>query len=365
VTRPPAGAAPGTPAGRLRSVAWILGLALLISAALFATQIRRALRGPHAMLVGNGRDVASYGFDLDTCLVPREVLVAAGLPKDGLASLDRPPLMSAAAVDSLNAAERGKYLVAEDRVIGVELGGAARAYPLRVMNWHEITNDTLGGRPVAVTYSPLADACVAFDRRIDGRELEFGVSGLLLDSNLLMYDRRPGGEGESLWSQLQARAVTGPAAAAARTLVVLPAAVVTWREWRALHPRTTVLFPAPERRASYKRDPYGSYDGSDLLRFPVRPAIPPGDLRNKDHIVALPRPGGWITLALKDLVARAGPDGELLLPLPERGLRIRVSESPPTVLVQDAEDGRPQPCILSYWFAWYALHPDDRLLDLL
>jgi hypothetical protein len=346
-------------------VAWILGLALLISTALFAIQILRALRAPRPVLAGNGRDIASYGFDLTTCLVPRDALVAAGLPKDGLLALDHPLLMNAAAVDSLNAAERGKYLVPEDRVIGLVQGGVARAYPLRVLNWHEIANDTLGGRPVAVTYSPLADACVAFDRRVDGEELEFGVSGLLLDSNLLMYDRRTASEGESLWSQLQARAVTGPGAAAARTLVVLPIAVVSWREWRALHPQTTVPFPAPAQRASYKRDPYGSYGGSDLLRFPVHRTIPPGDLRNKDHIVAVPQQDEWLTLALKDLVARAGPDGVLELPLEGGGLRIHAGEAPATVIVQDAGDGQLRPCILSFWFAWYALHPDSHRQDLL
>lgn len=358
---------PRPPRGRLRSAAWVLGLALLISTALFVSHVLRALRADRPVARGDGRDPATYGFVLEPCLVPRATLVAAGLPRDGLPALDHPRLATVADVDSLNAAERGKYLVPDDRVIGLELGGVARAYPLRVLNWHEVVNDTVGGRPVAVTFGPLADACAVFDRRVDGQILELGFSGLLHDSCLLMYDRRPDGEevGASLWSQVQARAVTGPAAATSSVLDVLPCAVTTWGEWRARHPDTTVPFPEPERRASYKRDPYGSYHGSDLLRFPVASMPPVDGPRAKQHVAVLRRGGSWTAFLLDELAARAGPDGHLELPPDGDGppLRLRVGLAPARLEVRDA-DGRLQPSLLGFWFAWHATRPEIPLTAL-
>ncbi len=153
-------------------------------------QIRGIVRSGRIAAVGDGRNVASYGFDLTRCLVPRATLVAAGMPKDTLEPLPMRDLLTAAQVDSLNAAERGKYLVPDDLVIGVVVGGVARAYPIRVLNWHEVANDTLGGRPIAVTWHPLCGSSVVFDRRVAGETLTFGQSGLLTNSNLLLYDRR-------------------------------------------------------------------------------------------------------------------------------------------------------------------------------
>ena len=113
----------------------------------------------------------------------------------------------------------GRFLVPGDLVIGLSLHGEARAYPLEILALHEVCNDTLGGEPILVTYQPLCDSAVVFERRVDGHTREFGVSGLLYNSNLLMYDRHPEQpQDESLWSQLQFRALAGPAAAQHATL---------------------------------------------------------------------------------------------------------------------------------------------------
>ena len=103
-----------------------------------------------------------------------------------------------------------------------------RAYPLRVLVWHEVVNDTVSGLPILVTYNPLSEGIAVFDRRVAGRTLSFGVSGLLYQSNLLMYDRDGTRGAESLWSQLQARAVSGPAAGAGQTLELVPFALARW-----------------------------------------------------------------------------------------------------------------------------------------
>lgn len=247
---------------RLLIVLLTAGL-LAVTAAVLLRVLGAASGGP---AVGDGRDPATYGFALEPCLAPRATLVASGLPRDGLASLDLPPLTDVAGVDSVTAAIRGKYLVPTDAVVGMVIGGEARAWPLRVLAWHEVVNDTLGGRPVAVTFSPLSGSVRAFGRMVDGDVLTFGVSGLFSEGNLLMYDRT---DTLSLWSQLAGRAVTGPAAAAERELQDLPVVVCDWEVWRARHPDTTVPLPAKAYHKRYGSDPYFSYRHGSKLRYPV------------------------------------------------------------------------------------------------
>jgi hypothetical protein len=151
----------------------------------------------------------------------------------------------------------------DSRVIGVVRNGDARAYPLAILNWHEIVNDTFDV-PILVTYCPLCGSGVVADRRIEGETAVFGVSGLLWNSDLVMYDSVT----DSLWSQLLGTAIRGPATGTELTL--LPATMATWGEWRAEYPETRVLLPPPEsntvrgRRQArdYDRDPYAGYDRS-------------------------------------------------------------------------------------------------------
>ncbi|KAB1188271.1 MULTISPECIES: DUF3179 domain-containing protein [Haloferax] len=127
----------------------------------------------------------------------------------------------------------------DDLVVGVELDGIARAYPLRILSWHEVVNDRFGDRPVLVTYCPLCQSGMVATRRVGGEEATFGVSGVLWNENLVMYDTAT----ESLWSQLLATAIRGPATET--QLELLPSTVTTWGEWREAVSETTVLLPPP------------------------------------------------------------------------------------------------------------------------
>ena len=312
-------------------------------------------------LRGDGRHPESYGFDLATATVPRAEIVASGMSVDGVAPLIDPPAMPASGVDRMHREERGKYLVGSDRVVGVVLGGEARAYPLRVLNWHEVANDTLGGVPVAVTYSPLTDSVVVFDRRIGGETLVFGVSGLLYNSNQLLYDRRPSGSPSSLWSQLLFRAIAGPAAARGVTLPVVPSQVVTWEAWRAAQPTTTVLDPDRTLLKRYRGNPYGMYYGSDLLRYPVTPLPATADPPYKTPVVVVQSAGGRAVIEIPGLARRAGPGGSTAAVTPVGTAPLRVTPEPPTVLVEPGP-GSPEPMAHAFWFAWHAMHPEDPLI---
>ena len=312
-----------------------------------------------------GSAAAGAGFDLSTCLVDRELIVASGMPRDGLHVLDQPPMLQATAVGELNREGRGKFLVPADRVVGVALGGAARAYPLRLLRWHEVVNDVVGGIPIAVTYNPLCDSVAVFDRRAGGDTLRFGVSGFLYNSNMLLYDRSPSDDRPpSLFSQLQARAVAGPAAARGIVLPVLPAALTTWETWRAAHPSTLILAPDERLKRLYRRDPYHSYFGSDLLRFPVEPLPPRGaGLRLKDRIVAVSVNGVEEVFALPHLAAAAGGgDGSVVTSVGAVRLRIDFQVDPGVASVRLLDQVPPHRLGVrhAFWFAWYASHPHLR-----
>ena len=339
---------------------WVLLLSGLLTAAILIWAVAGAFVRQGSPLLGDGVNVESYGFDLSTCLVPRGQLVAAGMRKDALRALVDPPTIPGSEVARINKAERGKFLVSSDRVVGVVVNGQERAYPLLIMNCHEIVNDTLGGVPIAVTYNPLCDSVVVFERSVDGETLELGVSGLLYNSNLLMYDRRPEGDGESLWSQLLGQAVAGPAARAGRRLRPVAAALVSWSDWRSDHPKTTVLARDPRMIKRYKQTSYATYFQSARLRFPVEPLPPPGGPSPKDRVVAVTTEGARGVYALTEIARRADDTGRWTTSLGNTSLELRYRADPQTVAIR-ADGGEDLEVIHAFWFAWHAMHPQDQL----
>ncbi len=158
-----------------------------------------------------------------------EEVVWGGVPVAGIPALDDPPLV---------AAEKAGYLRATERVFGVLLGGEARAYPLRILDWHEMLNDVVGGEPVTLSYCTLCGSGILFSTRTpSGEPRRFDTSGLLYRSNKLMVDR----QSYTLWSNLTGTPVVGRLARAEIELPVLPMTLTTWEEWRGRHPETRVL----------------------------------------------------------------------------------------------------------------------------
>ena len=165
-------------------------------------------------------------FDLTKHSVPLDQIADGGPGKDGIPAILAPRFVSAG---------EATFLQDTDRVLGLTQGADAKAYPIKILNWHEIVNDVVGGKPVVVTYCPLCGTGIAFDAAILGQRRSFGVSGLLYQSDLLMYDHQT----ESLWSQIGMHAVAGPLTGEKLTPVFLEH--TTWGEWRAAHPATLVL----------------------------------------------------------------------------------------------------------------------------
>ena len=169
----------------------------------------------------------------------RQAVQAGGPPKDGIPSVDRPRFVAADEVD----------LADEERIIGLYLDGEARAYPQRILVWHEIVNDEVAGRALSITYCPLTGTALGFNRG----NTEFGVSGRLVNSNLIMYDRAT----DSEWPQILGVAIDGPLAGQGLEEVRL--FWTTWGAWRERHSDTQVLSERTGYVRNYRRDPYGSY----------------------------------------------------------------------------------------------------------
>ncbi len=311
-------------------------------------------------LIGDGRDPTTYGFDLSETTLPQDAVVASGMPRDGLMALVEPEMLNIATVEGLNQEGRGKFLLPTDRVVGLEVNGEARAYPVRFMRWHEVVNDVVGGVPVLVTYSPLCDAAVASVRRIDNEILEFGHSGLIFNSNTLLYDRAPDASTDSLWSQIDARAVVGPAAANGESLELLPVALCTWTQWRDRHPETLILAPPMENhRRVYKRDPYHSYFGSDVLRFPVDPLPPAEDLALKDRVLVLTVGEKNTVFALSAIASAVGAEiGSWTTTVEDLPITIDFDLDHGAALSGWPEyTGHDVASRQMFWFAWHAQHP--------
>lgn len=188
-----------------------------------------------------------------------EEITWGGVKVDGIPSLDNPKLI---------AAQEADYLQDDDLVFGVEINGDARAYPLRIMGWHEMFNEVIGGVPVALAYCTLCGAGILFETQVEGRKkpFVFGSSGFLYRSNKLMFDR----ETKSLWNQFTGEPVSGELTDSGIKLKIRPVAITAWKDWKASHPETKVL----SLNTGHDRD-YGSgvvykdYFASPDLMFPT------------------------------------------------------------------------------------------------
>lgn len=186
-------------------------------------------------------------------LVPLSEIIPGGPPPDGIPAIDRPKFVTPKEADA--------WLSPREPVLAVHVNGDARAYPLQILMWHEIVNDTVGGRPVSVTYCPLCNSGIVFDRQVADRLLDFGTSGMLYKSDLVMYDRQT----HSLWAQMEGRALVGDLAGT--KLSWLPSNTIAYGEWKTLFPGGRVLSRDTGHRRQYGRNPYEGYDEPGVHPF--------------------------------------------------------------------------------------------------
>jgi hypothetical protein len=249
------------------------------------------------------RDEARRGFDIDEVRfvtsrwetdfakhsVPLSEFQSGGPPRDGIPPVDDPRPTSQADAD--------EWLSDREPVLTVEVGDEVRAYPLQILVWHEIVNDTLGGRPIAVTYCPLCNSSLVFDRRVGRRTLTFGTTGNLRNSDLVMWDRQT----ESWWQQLTAEAVVGELTGT--RLKVLPSQTLSWADFKRLYPDGDVLSRDTGVERDYGSNPYAGYDQPDSAPF-LFDGEPDDRLPPKERVVAVFAPRETVVVPFSRL-ARA------------------------------------------------------------
>jgi len=243
------------------------------------------------------------------------------------------------------------FLRGDDRVVGVVVDGRARAYPIRILNRHEVVNDTLGSMPIAVLFCPLCDSVTVVERRIEERPIEFGVSGLLLNSNVLLYDRID----ESLWSQLGMQAISGDHVG--KSLNHISSWFIgTMRQFAAQYPEGDVLSFRIQPRRGYDSNPYARYLASDELMFGV--AHEDDRMPRKTRVIGVRRGNVVKAYPLKAIAAR--PDrrlvddvggARLVLLADEDGEHVAIIEAP-----LDAKIAH------TFWFAWVAFNPKTQVV---
>jgi len=286
-------------------------------------------------------NVTINGFSVVSTTIPAVHIKRAGPERDFIPALDAPAFVPAATVD---------WLTDDDEVLSVTVGDETRAYPLRILVWHEIINDTLGTQPLVVTYSALTGSAVAFDPGQDaaGVARTFGVSGLLYNSGLLMYDRGT----ECLWSQLRMTGVSGDASDV--ELTPIASRRLKWSVWKTTFPDGSVLSKDTGHDRDYGGDwPYGDYSEQRETQFPFD--INRDDFETKERVIGLAMGGMakcWPLESLKTF------EGDLYDYVGARMVQISYDAEHQEPVVVDGSNGERIPVVSLYWFAWQAFYPD-------
>jgi hypothetical protein len=280
-------------------------------------------------------------------------VASGGPPKDGIPAIDKPQYTSAADAD--------QWLLPDDIVFGVDYAGLIAAYPQRILVWHEIANETVAGERLSITYCPLTGTAIGFKGRVaPGNASTFGVSGKLVNSNLIMYDRST----DSQWPQILGKAITG--ASRGTKLQEFPLVWTTWEKWKKAHPTSKVLSQRTGFLRNYGKggDPYGSYlgkdkgyYGSDRLIF--RPIFEDRQLAPKAVVVGVRDSSGNAAAILKD---RLRKEKKVEVKLGERTLVLTYDPALDFHSARIRETAEWINAFDAMWFAWKGFYPETQLL---
>jgi hypothetical protein len=283
------------------------------------------------------------GFDLTDALVPIDEILWGGVKRDGIPSINRPNFV---------AASDATFLGKKDRVLGVYRNGIAKAYPIRILDRHEVVNDKFADEGVVVTYCPLCFSGMAFSIGTNSIARTFGVSGLLFNSDVLLYDHQTG----SLWSQIRSQAVSGALKGTEIRPVV--AAHTTWRDWLNRYPDTQVLSTDTGYGHTYRKSPYVEYQRSRQLMFPVNNRS--NKYSNKELVLGVTIGDSFKAYPFKELRKRDQESFSDVIDGTEITIEWQEKEKFARAISPEGEE---IPTVIVYWFAWYAFHPSTAIFQ--
>ena len=275
-------------------------------------------------------------------LIHPDKLLAGGPPKDGIPSIDAPRFISVGEAD--------RWLDDDEFGAAVLHKGVERFYPFQILVWHEIVNEVVAGDPVLITYCPLCGSVIGYERTINGETVEFGTSGKLYNSNLVMYDRLT----DSYWTQIEGRAVIGDLTGT--ELKLFPVEVLMWGDWKAAYPDSEVLSRETGHVRVYGHDPYGNYYSSREIIFPVEN----DDNRLHPKAVIFGIEIGGAAKAYPESALKAFPEvRDEINNVPLSIMR----DSTGIVTITRLDTNERVPHERDFWFAWAAFHPDTILFE--
>ncbi len=281
------------------------------------------------------------GFDLSGSSISADLILQGGPPRDGIPSIDKPVFI---------AADKSTFMQANDRILGVVVDGIARAYPVKILNWHEIVNDDINGQKIVVTYCPLCGTGMVYSSMVNKSLYTFGVSGLLYNSDVLLYDR----ETESLWSQILSKAISG--LAKGQSLTTIQVSHTSWKTWIEKHPGTQVLTTNTGSARDYESSPYGDYDSNEAVYFPV--VATSKRFHPKERVLGITVDGKHKAYPFVEL-GKTGTK-KITDTFANKKLTIEFDMENRDGRVLD-ETGANVPSINAFWFAWYAFHEESEV----
>jgi len=273
-------------------------------------------------------------------IVDPEKILSGGPPMDGIPSIDSPKFVSMEEADG--------FISDNELVLALLYKGEKRVYPLQILVWHEIVNDIVAGDPILITYCPLCGSGIAYEREINDETVEFGTSGKLYNSNLVMYDRKT----NTYWSQIDGKAIVGELVG--RELKEISIDTVVWRDFKKLHQDAQVLSQDTGFTRAYGNDPYGSYYEDSFLFFPVENED--NRIHAKDVIFGIEVGGAYKAYREEDLIKVSEIEDTV------NGVKIKISRDEAgivRIINQDTEEEIVKE--QGYWISWYAIHPETDL----
>jgi len=290
---------------------------------------------------GTVSNFASGGIEIDKDKAAINLAdLKSGCPfKDCIPSIDNPNFETASQAD--------KYLKEQDIVFGINYEGVIRAYPQRILNSHEIVNDTIGDKPVVVSFCPLCGTAIAHERVLNGQSVEFGVSGKLLNSNLVMYDRLT----ETLWQHASGEAIVGDLVG--QRLNQFPLETTTWEQWKTAYPGTQVLTRESGNGSDYEVYPYGDYESSGQIYFPIQ---------NEDNRLHPKAIGYGVEIGDQFKFYPDDKIGSTKITDTFAGNTLEITRAASgAVIITDKNTSENVNFLRSMWFSWAAFNPDTEL----
>ncbi|MBI2671418.1 DUF3179 domain-containing protein [Candidatus Woesearchaeota archaeon] len=262
--------------------------------------------------------------------------------KDCIPSIDNPNFLK---INEQN------FMKSNDLIIGINLNNIQKAYPIKILNWHEIVNDNFENTPIVITYCPLCASSLAFERTINTKKVEFGVSGKLYNSDLIMYDRLT----ETYWSQIEGKAIVGELTG--QKLKQIPVELMEWKDWIKVYPNTLVLSKETGYKRNYESYPYGNYETSEDIYFPIINKDTQERFHEKTLVYGIELNDQFKAYPKNLIDELKSFDDEFA----ETTLHFEIKNN--LLTITDKKTNKEIQKISLFWFAWFTFHPGTEIFS--